>query len=709
MSSEVSSNPTAARRRRQKPASRLPLPLKLVGGLLIISALGVVGFTAGLVLSLRNLPDVRALDRYSPSESTRIYDVKGRLIANIHGEANRSVVPLQEVSSNLINAILAIEDDQFYSHNGIRIDTIIRAALTNLQEGRAAQGGSTLTQQLVKNLFFTPKKTLNRKIAEAALALQLERNYDKDKILEMYLNQVYWGHNNYGAETAAQTYFNKHASDLDLAEGAMMAGLLRAPEYYSPFHSMEHARERQRIVLDRMVELKLVSPADADAAKREKLTFGKVRSFRLGLPYVSTFVLRELEERFGEDAVRKGGLQVQTTLDLDLQKLAERSVQADIAQLKKQNRRASEMAVVSLDPRTGFIKAMVGGVNFKESKFNRVTQAYRQPGSAFKPFVYYTAFAQGKLTPDSIVIDSPVTYGTIQKYSPHNYDNRFYGAMSIRKALQQSRNVPTVKIANSIGVRHVIETAQTLGIRTNGWQPNLAVALGSKEVTPLALAGAYASFANGGFGVKPTVLLQVTDREDNILYKGTPDRQLLLNPKAVDMINDCLQSVVTSGTATRAQLADKRPVAGKTGTTSDFKDAWFVGYVPQMVTVMWIGNDKNTPLTSGTAGGTFVAPLWKTYMDQALKGQPALNFPTFGNAAAPVPPPVPPAKPGSPQPTAAVTPTAVRSTRVVPAPASRPEPTPRTTPVDAVRPQRRSQLPAQNLKAAPPPKEEFIP
>lgn len=683
---------TPPRGRRRQPASWSRFAT-IAGSVIIVTGLGILGFGGGLWLSFQSLPDVSALERYSPSESTQIFDIKGRLLANIHGEANRSVVKLKDVSPNLITAILAIEDDQFYDHKGVRIDTILRAALANLQEGRAAQGGSTLTQQLVKNIFLSPKKSLNRKLVEASLALEVERKFSKDQILEMYLNQVYWGHNNYGAETASQAYFKKSASQLTLAEGSLMAGLLRAPENYSPFKDLKRCKERQKVVLDRMVELKLVSPETARAAYNEPLNLGSLRRNQLNISYASTLVLRELEAQFGPEILRKGGLQVQTTLDMDLQALAERSVKSSIARLQKENRRASQMALVSLDPRTGYIKALVGGVDFKKSQFNRAVQSRRQPGSSFKPFVYYTAFARGKYTPDSSVVDAPTSFGTYQKYSPRNYDNRYWGAMTIRRAVQFSRNVPAVKVANSVGIRNVIATAKLLGMRAN-WQPNLAVALGSVDVSPLELAGAYASFANGGFGVKPTTILQVTDRDNNILVRNISEPKLILDPKAVAMTNEVLQAVVSSGTATKAKLAGNRPVAGKTGTTSDFRDSWFVGYVPQMVTVMWIGNDNYQPLSAGTAGGVYVAPLWKSYMDQALKGQPILSFPTLVKPEPTSPPTVPP------RPTRRSLVEAETNTE---ANAEVPRPSPQRE-----RRERTSNLPKDTLKAQPS-EEKFIP
>ncbi len=436
-----------------------------------------------------------------------------------------------------------------------------------------------------------------------------------------------------------------------------------------------------------MAELGVITASEAKTAKTAAIKLGSIRSFRLDNPYLSLLILKELEAKFSPELVRKGGLKVQTSLDLDLQKKAQNIVTTGAAKLK--NRRVSQMALVSVDPRTGFIKALVGGVDFKKSQFNRATQARRQPGSAFKPFVYYTAFASGKYTPDSSVVDAPISYGKNQRYAPRNYDGTFWGGMSIRRAVQFSRNVPAVKIANSIGVQNVIRTAKSLGMR-GGWQPNLSVALGSVDVSPLELAQAYASFANGGFGVAATLLVQVTDHQGNILLDYKPQRQLILDPKAVDMTNDVLQAVVTGGTATRAQLKDKRPVAGKTGTTSDFRDAWFVGYVPQMVTVMWIGNDNYSPLASGTAGGTYIAPLWKQYMEQALTGQPVLSFPTANKASAVFDPKQPAENAsGSAQ-------RAARTTETTDAPKTKKK-RKRTEESVESRPQRRSTLPQEDL------------
>jgi penicillin-binding protein 1A len=593
---------------------------------LLISGAGLSGGLIGLAFSFRNLPDVKVLKNYNPSETTQILDVKGRLLANIYGEVNRRVVPLKNISPNLQRSLMAIEDDQFYQHRGVRPDTIVRAALTNYGAGRSVQGGSTLTQQLIKNLFLTPEKNLGRKLVEAVLALRVEQVFKKDEILEMYLNQVYWGHNSYGAETAAQIYFRKSAKDLTLAQSAMMAGLIRAPEYYSPLKSpkplyYKRAKKRQETVLGRMLELGWITPQQEQAARAEKLIFGTATSPQRKVTYFSTFVSEELRRRYGQDSVLKGGLRVQTTLDLDLQRLAENTVRNGVRRLR--GRRVSQMALVSLDPRTGYVKAMVGGVDFANSQFNRVIQARRQPGSSFKPFVYYTAFARKVLSPDSILDDSPVSYG---KYTPSNYDNTFMGEMTVRQALALSRNIPAVKAGKRAGLRNVVQTAKDVGIESP-IQPNLSTSLGAVDISPMELARGYAAFANGGYRIRPTVIMQVTDTKGNLVEQNLPTREPTMNRSAVAQINSVLQSVVSDGgTGAGAQLPG-RTVAGKTGTTQDFRDAWFVGYVPQMVTAIWIGNDNYSQMASGTAGGAYVAPIWKGYMLKALKGIPAMRFP----------------------------------------------------------------------------------
>lgn len=585
----------------------------------------IAGGLVGLAISFRNLPDVRVLRNYVPSETSYIYDIKGTLLYSLHDEANREVVDINEMSPNLKRAVLAIEDSYFYRHNGINPSSVGRALLANVQAGSTVEGGSTITMQLVKNLFLTPERSISRKVAEAVLALRLEQIFSKDEILEMYLNQVYWGHNNYGAETAAQTYFNKSAKDLDLAEATMMAGLIQAPEDYSPFNNYQLTKQRQATVLNRMQQLGWITPEEAAAAKVEPLKIGEIKSFRSSIsPYVTEAAVQELKEKFGTEAVLKGGMRVQTTVDLSLQQMAEETVKRNHERLYQRGVRADQMALVAVDPRTHFVKAMVGGIDYNTSQFNRAIQAHRQPGSSFKPFVYYTAFASGRFTPDSMVADTPVSYPDGYKYyTPKNYDGSFMGNIPIRKALELSRNVPAIKIGQAVGINQVIEVCRTLGIKSP-MEPVVSLPLGAVDLTPMEMAGAYATFASNGWHSQPTFIVQVTDSSGNVLLDNTPHPQLVLDPWATAALTDVLQGVVARGTGTAAQIG--RPVAGKTGTTDSQRDVWFVGYVPQLATAIWVGNDDYSPLGHGATGGGAVAPIWKDFMTQALADVPVENF-----------------------------------------------------------------------------------
>jgi penicillin-binding protein 1A len=596
----------------------------LLGSTMLVSAMAAGGLV-GLAISFRNLPDVRVLRNYLPSETSYIYDIKGTLLYSLHDEANREVVDLDEVSPHLKRAVLAIEDSYFYSHRGINPSSVGRALLANAQAGSTVEGGSTITMQLVKNLFLNPERAVSRKVSEAVLSMRLEQIFEKDQILEMYLNQVYWGHNTYGVETAAQSYFNKSAKDLTLGEAAMVAGLIQAPEEYSPFVDYPLAKERQATVLSRMRQLSWITPEEEKAAKAQPLLVGEVTSFRTSVaPYVTEAVVQELKEVFGHDAVLKGGMRVQTTVELGMQRMAEETVQQNHVLLRARGLYADQMALVAIDPRTHFVKAMVGGVDYNASKFNRAVQAQRQPGSAFKPFVYYAALASGRYTPDTIIQDTPVSYPDgYQYYSPKNYDGSFMGSIPIRRALELSRNVPAVKLGEAVGVERIIEICRLLGVESP-MDPVISLPLGAVDVTPMEMAGAYATFASNGWHSKPTFIVQVTDSNGNVLLDNTPKPQLILDPWATAALTDILQGVIARGTGTAAQLG--RPAAGKTGTTDAQRDVWFVGYTTQLSTAIWVGNDNYAPLGAGATGGTFVAPVWRDFMLKALVNEPVENF-----------------------------------------------------------------------------------
>ncbi len=598
-------------------------------GISMITSAVAAGGLVGLAFSFRNLPDVRVLRNYVPSETSYIYDIKGRLLTNLHGETHREVVSLDQISPNLKLAVVAIEDSNFYRHNGLNPYSIGRAALANYKKGGVSEGGSTLTMQLVKNLFLTRERTFSRKLAEAILAIRVEQIFSKDQILEMYLNNIYWGHNNYGIETASESYFNKSASELNLAEAAVLAGLIQAPEQYSPFLNYANTKERQREVLARMRTLNWITPEEEQAAFKAPLLIGRPTAWRKSkAPFITEAVTKELEERFGKDKVLQGGIRVQTTIDLDFQKMAEESIKESHSMLERWGLRADQAALVAVDPRTHFVKALVGGVDHESSQFNRAVQSRRQPGSSFKPFVYYTALASGKYTPQTIIDDAPISYqipGGI--YTPQNYGGKtdFGGMMSLSKALTQSRNIPAVKLGKAVGLEKVIEVCRQLGIESP-MQPVISLPLGSIGVTPLEMAGAFATFANNGWSSDTTVILQVTDSKGNILLDNTPKPKQILDPWATASLNSMMQGVLEpGGTGSKANIG--RPAAGKTGTTSSERDVWFVGYVPQLAVAVWVGNDNYQSMGKGITGGDYAAPVWRSFMLKALKDEPVKYFP----------------------------------------------------------------------------------
>lgn len=602
-------------------------------GVTMLASSVVAGGLVGLAISFRNLPDVRILQNYVPTETTHIYDIKGRHLASMHGEANRDVVPLDKISPHVKRAVIAIEDSNFFTHYGINPGGIARASVANLQAGSTVEGGSTLTMQLVKNLFLSPERALSRKIAEAVMAIRIEQIFSKDQILELYLNQVYWGHNLYGVETASKSFFNKSASELNLAEAALIAGIIPAPEAYSPFANYKEAKKRQVIVLNRMEELKWITPEEKEEAIKQPLGIGKVTSFsKSRLPFVTDAVIQDLTKRFGRDAVMKGGMQIQTTIDTNFQKMAEKNIQEwrDVLYYRGLYRDydTAQMALAAVDSRTHFVKAMVGGADFKQSQFNRAVQARRQPGSSFKPFVYYTAFASGEFYPESVITDSPVSYRDGDGYySPRNYGGSFSGPVSVRHALETSLNIPAIKIGQAVGLNKVIEVCRLLGIKSP-MEPVVSLPLGSVDLTPLEMAGAFATFANNGWHSDTTFILQVTDSNGNVLLDNTPKPKLVLDPWAVASLNSVMMGVISRGTATRAQIG--RQAAGKTGTTSSERDIWFVGYVPQLSVAVWAGHDDYRPLSYGATGGEVVAPVWRDFMFQALDGVPVEYFPSPG-------------------------------------------------------------------------------
>ncbi len=630
-STTIQREPRARKRKRTSPVFEYVQGIvqvtsgTILATTMILSSVAAGGLV-GLATSFRNLPDVRSLRTYTPPQTTHIYDIKGKPLTSLHGEANREVVKLEQVSPNLKRAVLAIEDSHFYQHQGINPTSLGRAFVANFREGEVVEGGSTLTMQLVKNLFLSRERTFNRKLAEAVLAVRVEQVFSKNEILELYLNQVYWGHNTYGVQTAAQSYFGKSAKDLNLAEATMMAGMIQAPEEYSPFADMEAAKTRQKLVLKRMQQLGWLTSGEVAAAIEQPLKLGKITSWQTSeLPIITEAVISELNQRFGEETVLKGGMRIQTTVDYDFQRMAEQVVRREHEQLYNRGVNADQVALAAVDPRTHFVKALVGSANPGRSQFNRAIQSRRQPGSAFKPFVYYLGFASGRYTPDTIVQDQPITLRDGQEtYTPQNYGGGFGGAMSARISLIQSRNIPAVKMGQDVGLDRVIELCRSLGIKSP-MEPVLSLPLGSVGMTPLEMAGAFATFASNGWHSDTTVIARVTDPNGNVLLDNTPKPRLLLDPWAVASLNAVMAGVITEGTARAASIG--RQAAGKTGTTSSERDVWFVGYVPQLSVSVWLGNDNNAPIGGGVTGGTYAAPVWRSFMLEALKDEPVQYFP----------------------------------------------------------------------------------
>jgi penicillin-binding protein 1A len=531
-----------------------------------------------------------------------------------YGDLFGDHVTLDDVPPYLPQAIIAIEDRRFYSHIGIDVLGMARAMVRNVMAGHLVQGGSTLTQQLAKNLFLSPQKTAKRKIQEMMLALWLEHTYTKDQILTAYLNRVYLGTGAYGVDAAARTYYDKPARDLDLRESAVIAGLLRAPSRYAPSHDPQQSMERAKTVLQAMVEEEYIT----DAQRRAAIASISVPPAKPGSAGDGRYFADWIQDQLNgmEEEGQTQDVIVSTTLDLGMQRLAERSVDAALA---KNNRDVSQAALITV-AHDGAVRAMVGGRDYRASQYNRATQAMRQPGSAFKPIVYLTAIEQG-LKPDDIEQDTPLRLG---RWAPENFDGKFRGAVSAREALAESINVVAVRLFQSAGADNVIRNARALGL-TSPLERDPALALGASEVTPLELTAVYASLASGGRAITPYAIKEIRTRAregqpEQILYRH-PD---VTPPYAVDQgavttLVDMMQEVVRSGTGKRAALPD-RAVAGKTGTSSDYRDAWFMGFTGNYTTAVWMGNDDNHPMQK-IVGGSLPAQLWHDYMIQAEASQ----------------------------------------------------------------------------------------
>jgi penicillin-binding protein 1A len=694
---------------------------RVVFGLLVVLA-AVIGAAAGLLLVYSTgLPEVRQLEHYRPSSTTELYDDQNRVIGSFALQ-RRVVAEYKDFPPVLRDALVSIEDKDFYRHWGINVWRIAGAAYRDIESGGKVQGASTLTMQLARNLFLSPDRSFHRKIEEALLAIQIERRFTKEQIFTLYANQIFLGHGVYGFEAASEYYFSKPAKQLTLEEAALLAGLPKAPGQYSPINHPDRALRRRNLVINAMLEDGKITAQQAVEARNRPIELKLQRDPNSLAPYFVEEIRRYLENKYGSDQVHEGGLRVYTSLDMDLQRAASQAVldglaayerrhgwkshlenvltekagledyqhpdwtddvepnhyihalvtdvssgsaklklgrlsavltQADAAwtqqrlsailkvgdivyvkvvslrpdgtaRVSLEQDSGAEGALLAIDNATGNIKAMVGGRDFEESKFNRATQALRQVGSSFKPYVYTAAIDQGA-RPDDTIVDAPVTFETASgPYTPHNYDEKFEGTITLRRALAQSRNIPALKLADKVGIKTVIEYARRFGVTSN-LPPYLPVALGAAEVTLFEQTSAFSVFPNDGVRVAPRYITKVEDYEGRVLEEDYPEVKDVISAQTARIMTSMLREVVLHGTAVAANKMPY-PIAGKTGTTNDFTDAWFIGFSPSMTTGVWIGYDEKKSLGAKESGARAALPIWMDFMKVALAGKDAGEF-----------------------------------------------------------------------------------
>jgi penicillin-binding protein 1A len=681
--------------------SRRPLRLLAGAAILFSAAALMVAGTARRYIG--ELPAIYTLDSYTPSLITRVFDVRGELVAQLFVE-RRTLLPLTEIPLDMQRASLSIEDDRFYRHPGIDVKGILRATFKNLLSGRARQGASTITQQLAKNVFLSQERTIERKVKELLLTLQIERNFSKDEILQLYLNQIYFGHGAYGVGAAAKTFFGKKASELSLGECALLAGLPKNPGGYSPFRYPKRASQRRNLVLSRMQSLGFITESEALKAQAQPLTTPQTPQEAPSAAYFIEDIRRKLDERYGQ-ALYKGGLSIYTTLDLRMQAAAEKALKAhmdafddkyavqrlevlvkqkelpaDIVEKYKKwkadpNRTEDDVfgpepapvegAIVAIDPRTGGVRALAGGRDFQKFPFNCATQARRQPGSTFKPFVWLAALDSG-FTAATVVNDYPVAYTDVTTHpqlvaeatdyavlkeavtdyytpelmelkkkkpdeyqdpiwAPQNWDRKFLGPITLRRGLALSRNLVSVRLIDRVGPPAVASVAQRCGI-TSPLDAVLSLGLGSSVVTVQEMVSAFSTFANGGVHMAPFTVLKVTDREGTVLEETQPMGSVAVPPVPNYLITRLLQGVVQEGTGRHA-LSLGRPAAGKTGTTQDLKDLWFIGFTPDLAAGVWVGHRDAKSLGKEITSAGVTVPFWTDFMKEAGKYVPLRDFP----------------------------------------------------------------------------------
>ncbi len=676
--------------------------ISMILAVIAISVFTVPIMATVMTIQMVDIPklDERKLDKF-PRRS-KILAADGSLLSTFFFE-NRESVRLGEVPDNLKNAVIAIEDNRFYEHGGVDFRSISRAFVANVKKGGVVEGGSTITQQYVKNVFLSNEKSVTRKIREAALAFQVEQRLSKDQILELYLNSVYFGQGAYGTKAAAEKYFNKPLAQLDLAESALMAGLTKSPDYFSPYFKPENAKYRRSQVLQAMFDQGYINEADLSHANNQELNLKSLDDVgSRKSPYFVEYIRRQMTKKIGKKKFLEGGLTVQTTLDPAFQAYAEEAIRKNL------DRPGDPSAsIVSIEPKTGYIKAMIGGLDFNSSEFNLAVQGKRQAGSAFKTFVLVAALEKGIPPNQTFSGSSPITIPMPKPgrdWSVKNYGNSSYGSIPLSEATVKSVNVVFAQLVMKVGARNVAKVAKRMGIRSPiDTVPAIALGGLTEGVSPLDMSSAYSTLANNGKHVTPTAITKVTDYKGKTIYKSKFKPKKILEPEVAFKATSILQQVVARGTAVNAQIG--RPQAGKTGTTENLSDAWFVGYTPDLATAVWVGYPKrriemNNVHGTSVTGGSFPAKIWQNFMVQALKNTPPSNFkgPSGEDIKNPVPESDGSKRKRIPKPR---TPAPVRPT---PAPAPAPvRPTPAPTPAPAPEAPSREAVPPPAPPAPPPP------
>lgn len=602
------------------------LPLMLIVNKWLVRT--TIAFTVMLAICVSLFLYIRSqsLPTSFVSQTSQMMDLHGNVIDTFHAGENRRSVTLEDISRDLIHATLSIEDRRFYDHFGFDLKGMARAIVVNVQSMSARQGASTLTQQLARNLYLTHEKTWQRKLKEAIYTAKLEMDYGKDDILSMYLNQIYYGHGSYGIEAASMLYFDKHASELNLAESAMLAGIPKGPKYYSPYMNMKNAKDRQYLILESMKEGGFINEEEAAAAYGEVLDFkplanGEQEGFA---PYFRDYIRQIALEKIGIEpsVLNEGGITIYTTLDQSIQNAAEDAIRKGIPSDSEQ-----QAALIAIDPRNGYIKAMVGGRDYRVNQYNRVFAQTRQPGSAFKPLLYLAALRSGFMTPVTHFRSEPTVFSYDEgrkTYEPRNYGDKYANDyIDMRKAISSSDNIYAVNTIMTVGAESVVDTARALGV-DSALNPLPSLALGASPVSPYDMASAYGTFAAGGARVEPLAILRIEDRKGKILYEAKPVMDQPITPAEAYVMTSLLESVFEQGgTAHRVAASIKRPVAGKTGTTDT--DGWLVGYTPELTAAVWVGYDKNRKLTIAEAHRA--APIFAGFLEGALAAVPPKLFP----------------------------------------------------------------------------------